>query len=66
MPGVAIGYLQTGGEITELTTGGRGLRVYRDGRVIGFWEDECQSLQAGDVVVEIVPTKNGSSSGDGH
>ena len=57
---------ECGKAITDLTTGGRGLRVYRDGRVIGFWEDECQSLQAGDVVVEIVPTKNGSSSGDGH
>ena len=57
---------ECGKSITELTTGGRGLRVYRDGRVIGFWEDECQSLQAGDVVVEIVPTRNGTSSGDGY
>ncbi|MGB7373836.1 potassium channel family protein [Pontixanthobacter sp.] len=52
--------------ITELGTGGRGLRVYRDGRVLGFWEDECQNLQAGDIVVEIVPTESGENQGDGH
>ena len=50
--------------ISELSTGGRGLRVYRDGRALGFWEDECQSLRPGDVVVEIVPTPNGREHGD--
>ncbi|WP_066529534.1 TrkA family potassium uptake protein [Erythrobacter sp. CCH5-A1] len=47
---------ECGRPITELQSGGTGLRVYRDGRPIGFWEDECQMLQPGDVVVEIVPT----------
>ncbi len=42
--------------ITDLQSGGQGLRIYRNGRAIGFWEDECQTLQPGDVVVEIVPT----------
>jgi voltage-gated potassium channel len=42
--------------IDNLKSGGQGLRVYRDGRPIGFWEDECKTLQPGDVVVEIVPT----------
>ena len=46
--------------------GGRGLRVYRGGRVLGFWEDECQNLQPGDIVVEIVPTESGEERGDGH
>jgi voltage-gated potassium channel len=32
------------------------MRIYRNGRAIGFWEDECRTLQPGDVVVEIVPT----------
>ncbi|GEM_PF-59192 len=50
--------------ITELKTGGRGLRVYRDGQALGFWEAECQSLKPGDVVVEIVPTVNGEEKGD--
>jgi voltage-gated potassium channel len=47
---------ECGRSITELTSGGQGLRVYRGGRPIGFWEAECQTLQPGDVVVEIVPT----------
>ncbi len=57
---------ECGCSIEQLSTGGRGLRVYRDGRAIGFWEDECQTLQAGDVVVEIVPSMNGETKGDGH
>ncbi|MEM7687421.1 MAG: potassium channel family protein [Pseudomonadota bacterium] len=48
--------------ITNLRSGGRGLRIYRNGRAIGYWEDECESLQKGDVVVEIVPS-NGNGSG---
>ena len=47
---------ECGCPITDLKSGGQGLRVYRNGRAIGFWEDECQNLQQGDVVVEIVPT----------
>ncbi len=57
---------ERGCSIADLTTGGRGLRIYRNGRAIGFWEDECQNLQEGDVIVEIVPTENGSSNGDSH
>jgi len=55
---------ETNCSISELSTGGRGLRVYRNGRAIGFWEDECQDLQPGDVIVEIVPTENGAEKGD--
>ncbi len=47
---------ECGKSITDLNSGGQGLRVYRNGRAIGFWEPECQTLQPGDVVVEIVPT----------
>ena len=57
---------ECGCTIENLQSGGRGLRVYRSGRVLGFWEEECQKLQPGDVVVEIVPTENGSHRGDGH
>ena len=57
---------EAGKPITELRSGGQGLRVYRGGQVIGFWEDDCQQLEVGDVVVEIVPTTNGDSKGDGH
>lgn len=47
---------ECGRPLSALASGGQGLRVYRGGRVIGFWEDECQMLQPGDMVVEIVPT----------
>ena len=57
---------ECGKAIGELNTGGRGLRVYRDGKALGFWEAECQKLQTGDIVVEIVPTTNGETKGDGH
>lgn len=51
-----VGAEECGRPITDLKSGGQGLRVYRQGRPIGFWEPECQTLQTGDVVVEIVPT----------
>jgi voltage-gated potassium channel len=47
---------EIGKSLDELASGGRGLRLYRDGHARGFWEAEAKSLQAGDVVVEIVPT----------
>ena len=56
---------ERGCSIANLRTGGRGLRVYRDGKALGFWEDECQTLEAGDIIVEIVPTPNGTRKGDG-
>lgn len=37
-------------------TSGRGLRIYRDGKTIGFWEPGSAVLEAGDVIVEITPT----------
>ena len=57
-----VGEDECGKSITDLTSGGRGLRIYRNGRAIGYWEEECQSLQKGDVVVEIVPA-NGNGNG---
>ncbi len=57
---------EIGYPIDELKTGGRGLRIYRNGKALGFWEEECQHLQPGDVIVEIVPTLNGERKGDGH
>lgn len=57
---------ECGRAIGDLPGGGRGLRVYRDGNAFGFWEKESQNLQTGDVIVEIVPTENGTGRGDGH
>ncbi|HAU22017.1 MAG TPA: potassium transporter TrkA [Erythrobacter sp.] len=55
---------ECGNTISELASGGRGLRIYRNGEAMGFWEDGCQCLQPGDIVVEIVPTEDGHSNGD--
>ena len=57
---------ECGCSIGELPSGGRGLRVYRNGQALGFWEEECQNLQKGDIIVEIVPTVSGEQKGDGH
>ena len=35
---------------------GLGVRIYRDGRPIGYWEPGCDSIQAGDRLIEIVPS----------
>ncbi|MFA7586916.1 MAG: potassium channel family protein [Novosphingobium sp.] len=45
-----------GQSLDKLPTGGRGLRIYRGGTIIGFWETEAQAIRAGDLIVEIVPT----------
>src|SRR5690606_3788394 len=47
---------EIGKSLSELATGGRGLRVYRGGTALGFWEHEAGTLEEGDVVVEIRPT----------
>lgn len=57
---------ECGRSLESLDSGGKGLRVYRDGVVYGFWEPECRALKTGDIVVEIVPTLNGETRGDGH
>jgi voltage-gated potassium channel len=36
---------------------GVGLRIYRDGKPFGFWEPETESLEPGDCIVEILPTR---------
>ena len=46
---------EAGKPLASLTRG-LGLRVYREGRPHGFWEPEAAALQAGDRIVEIVPT----------
>ncbi|VWX47101.1 TrkA family potassium uptake protein [Novosphingobium sp. 9U] len=46
---------EVGRALDQLTTG-RGLRIYRAGKAIGFWEAGAQRLEPGDTVVEIAPT----------
>lgn len=47
---------EIGRPLDRLDSRGRGLRIYRQGRAIGFWEAEAQVLESGDLIVEIVPT----------
>lgn len=46
---------EVGRSLDQLTGNGRGLRIYRGDRVIGFWEDDARQLATGDIVVEIAP-----------
>ncbi|AQA00564.1 potassium transporter TrkA [Sphingopyxis sp. QXT-31] len=46
---------EVGHSLDQLASGGRGLRIYRGGTPYGFWEEEVRVLQAGDVVVEVIP-----------
>jgi voltage-gated potassium channel len=44
------------GQPLSAISGGLGVRIYRDGAPIGFWEPGARALEPGDTVVEIVPT----------
>ena len=44
---------EVGKPLSEITTG-LGLRLYRAGRAIGFWEPEASVIFSGDKVIEIV------------
>lgn len=46
---------EAGKPLAEIGTG-KGLRIYRGERAIGFWEDGARRLEPGDVVVEITAT----------
>ena len=58
-----VAHAEIGKPLDQLATGGRGLRIYRGGTAIGFWEDGARELLPGDVVVEIVPTAVEEASG---
>jgi voltage-gated potassium channel len=47
---------ECGKPLTAIASG-LGVRVYREGQPIGFWEPEAASLCEGDVIVEILPTQ---------
>lgn len=47
---------EVGRRLSQLATGGIGLRAYRGSQMFGFWEDDATTLREGDVVVEIVAT----------
>ena len=45
--------------MSEVVGSGMGVRIYRGDAVFGFWEEEASMLEAGDIIVEIIPG-NGS------
>lgn len=49
---------EVGRSINDLETGGRGLRIYRNRVAFGYWDDEANALEAGDIIVEIAPCSN--------
>jgi voltage-gated potassium channel len=50
---------EIGRSLDHLVSKGRGLRIYRDGRAIGFWDQDAGVIERGDIIVEILP--NGPS-----
>jgi voltage-gated potassium channel len=48
---------EVGRSLDALSDGGKGLRICRAGVSIGFWEDAARIIQAGDMIVEIKPTR---------
>ncbi|GAA4051096.1 potassium channel family protein [Parerythrobacter jejuensis] len=50
---------EVGKPLSESCGRGIGLRIYRKGEARGYWEKECDALEEGDVVVEVVPSPNG-------
>ena len=55
---------EIGRTLTNLATGGQGLRIYRNGEPLGFLEQRTALLQKGDCVVEIRSTEDGPQEGD--
>lgn len=47
---------EVGKSLDELASGGKGLRIYRQGQAYGFWDEAARRLEAGDAIVEILPT----------
>ncbi len=46
---------EVGRSVTDLKSEGLGVRIYRGNSVYGFWEVPSQSLEEGDIIVEIIP-----------
>lgn len=55
---------EIGRSLADLETGGRGLRIYRRGEPLGFWEAGCAAMQEGDIIVEILPTIDAEALAD--
>ncbi len=52
---------EVGKAMKDIVKDGLGVRIYRDNNMYGFWEEEANKLEAGDIIVEIKP---GNGSGN--
>ncbi len=55
---------EIGRSLAQLSSGGLGVRLYRDGKAYGFWQSETKALIAGDTIVEIIPGKGAEMDPD--
>ncbi|MEW4467457.1 potassium channel family protein [Parasphingorhabdus sp. JC815] len=46
---------EVGLSMQDIAKDGLGVRIYRDNNMYGFWEEEAKNLEAGDIIVEIMP-----------
>lgn len=51
----SVGEDEVGLSMQDIAKDGLGVRIYRDNNAYGFWEAEAMQLEAGDVIVVIVP-----------
>jgi len=51
---------EIGGPLSAIKTG-IGLRIYREDRPIGFWEEGAARLQTGDLIIEVTEGDDGKS-----
>ena len=49
---------EVGLSMADIAKEGLGVRIYRDNNIYGFWDEEAMSLEAGDVIVQIMPGNN--------
>lgn len=54
---------EVGLAMKDIVKEGLGVRIYRDNNMYGFWEDEAKKLEAGDIIVEIMPGNGSEKDG---
>ncbi|MEH6757243.1 MAG: potassium channel family protein [Parasphingorhabdus sp.] len=59
-----IGDEEVGMSLNDVVNEGLGVRIYRGNAVFGFWEEEAKTLEAGDIIVEIIPGNGAGKSDD--
>ena len=60
----AISDDEVGLSLKDVVNEGLGVRIYRENDVFGFWEKEANELEAGDIIVEIIPGNGSAKSED--